>query len=100
MSDKKIAAVKEVRAAEAQLRQALDRVAALENGPRLIDRKDQTAINENVGAIARGEAVVTDLSVKRRELRPDEVASDDQAGIQKHFEQIRDGRMVVVSPFA
>jgi hypothetical protein len=89
------AALREVRETDERRTRALEKLAVLESGPRLIDSRDQKAINENLEALAKGEAIVVQHTGKRRAMRANEIDYRDSARITRHFEQIRSGVMVI-----
>lgn len=99
MTDVHDKADQEVWDAQAKLREALERKATIDAGPREIKRSDQATINANVRAIAAGTAVIVDDVHPRRELRANEIANDDFAGMNANVADIASGRRVVVSPY-
>jgi len=95
-NDKVEAALKEIKELDAKKNAAMERLAALEGAPRVIDKSDQLAINANLQAIAEGRAVVLDTSKPKRELKPHEIDRDDKERINSHLREIAAGRLVVV----
>jgi tRNA A37 N6-isopentenylltransferase MiaA len=95
MSDDLKRALEKVKQTDEARNKALAELAILQNGPREIDSRDQQAINENLEALAKGDAVVVQHTGKRRPMRANEIDYRDQKRITRHLEQIRTGLMVI-----
>ena len=100
MNDAITKALREVKEADERSTKALEKLAALEGAPVVIDASDQAAINANFQRIFEGTAVVMRIDKPRRKLRANEIATDDVARQTQFFEQIRSGLMVIVDPSA
>jgi hypothetical protein len=97
VSDQLDKALKNFKRLDEERTRALEVLSALQNGPRIINASDQKAINENMLAISEGTAIVVQgAGRKRRALRANEIDKRDSERLAKHFEQVKNGIMVVV----
>ena len=93
------AARQRVRDLEKEIIEALEEQDALETGPKIINRHDQKAVNENLEGIRRGTVVLGEPERKRRVPQANEILADDQVAINSHLKEIAKGTMIIVPAY-